>query len=119
MHYKITKQFPRQQETDCARFINEADAKVAINALFAADYKTNPNIIYRLFDKYGDVVVELDGSKDKPDAAASAGANESAGAGSSQTSGFRPTPFSTTPTPPGGPKKWTTLPEDEDKDEKK
>lgn len=118
MNYKITKQFPNQQQVDCARFVNEVDAKVSLQALFANDYMHKTNVVYRLFDKYGDEVAQLDTNKDTPSTAAagaqSAGESASA-AGSGQTSGFRPTPFSTTPTPPGGPKKWTTDPEDEDK----
>lgn len=130
MNYKITKQYPSQQENDVARFVDVNDAKLAVNELFARDHQQKTKVVYRLFDKYGDIVLQLDTNVDKPsttvggsavDASLTGGATGSAG-GSGQTSGFRPTPFSTTPTPPGGPKKWTTLPPDEDKkdeDEKK
>lgn len=114
MKYRITKQYPRDQERPCAQFHDINDAKFFIEERTKADSMLKIKVIYRLYQGVDDLIFEGDTSK--PDAQ-STGSDQTASAqGKERSASFRPTPFNMAPRPTGSPQKWIVN-KDENKDE--
>jgi hypothetical protein len=118
MQFRITRQYARGSEIAFAEFDDMNDAKLFIEAKLAHDASLKTSVIYRLYKGPQEVETynpsESDNSPGRT--SASQGVGTSTTAGSTSTSGFRPTPFNMTPRPAGSPQKWVS---DKDDDEKK
>lgn len=116
MKYRVTKQYARGAETAFAEFEDLNDAKLFIQAKLKEDAALKIKIIYRI-TQFDEILAEFDSSQA---AAYTAESSTDAQSSHGSTSSFRPTPFNTTPTPPGLPKKWIRdEDEQDDKDGKK
>jgi hypothetical protein len=108
--YKVTEQYGSGKDAPIATFKKDSDAKVFVDAKLAV-LSSSETIIYRIFDLDELVSEHKPGSVD----ATSTSASSQGSQGQSSSSSFRPTPFNTTPTPTGLPKKWLNDDEDEKK----
>jgi len=113
MHFKVKKQFGRGKETLTAQFADQADARLFIQVRLATDAKMKIEAVYKLYE-FDDLIEEFDAEKLQ----SAASKEESGSQGKGSTSGFRPTPFSTSPKPSGMPSKWSSS-QDEDEDDSK
>lgn len=117
--YRVTRQYLRGVERPLseeeggdpfAEFKDLPDAEMFIESKLQKDSAMNIKVVYRLFDN---LKMEMIRAYSAADFAANGAGGQSA------TSGFRPTPFNTAPTPRGLPKKWLKTDEDEEEDKKK
>lgn len=120
MTYKVTSRFPNDfKDQDIASFKFEEDARFFIEKKLIANASDtmNPNqIIYKLYE-FDDLLEEFDPRKTVlPASKASTSVGDAQGQATS-SSGFRPSPFNTAPTPAGTAKKW--LKDDEDEEQNK
>lgn len=106
MRYKVTKQYARGTETQCAQFDDVNDAKAFIQLKLEQDRALKVSVIYRI-KEFTEVIEEFD-----PARMGDAGQSSQ---GQSSSASFRPTPFNTAPKPAGTPQKWTTGDDDEKK----
>lgn len=105
MRFRVTNQYAKGSEDVLAEFKNQTDAEHFINLKLNQDNLLKIKVLYHLYDSF-DLVKTYD--------AADADTAEESSTTSSQTTA-RPTPFNTTPTPAGTPKKWWTNEDEEDK----
>ncbi|RDI44555.1 hypothetical protein [Aquicella lusitana] len=113
MKYAITKQYTRGPEASCAEFDDLNAARAYINEKLAEDFSLNIKITYRIY-RTGEMVEQF--NPGNPMTSSSGSQNEAGDSqGKEQTASFRPTPFNTTPRPPGTPPKWII---DQEEDEK-
>ncbi|OGT57622.1 MAG: hypothetical protein A3F14_04795 [Gammaproteobacteria bacterium RIFCSPHIGHO2_12_FULL_43_28] len=113
MLYKVTKQYLRGSETNCAEFSELKEAMNFVEAKVAEDASLNIKVIYRIHE-LGEVIKEYDSTKTKAQPVSDQSAQDAAGMGAK--SGFQPTPFNMAPRPGGTPPKW--LKDEEDDKEK-
>lgn len=92
LHYKITKQFLHNRETDLAKFANIEDAAEFMEAKVRWDHKTKVNAIYRLYEDE-ELLETIDASKQE--------ILESSASSTGKSQQFGPTPFSSSPKPAG------------------
>lgn len=106
MRFRVTNQYSKGPEDILAEFKNQQDAESFITNKAGYDNAMKVKVIYRLYDTF-ELVKEYDSAEVQE--------SSSASSGSGKSSGFRPSPLSTTPTPPGLPKKWWNDDEEEKK----
>lgn len=109
MKCKVTSQFLRDSERQIALFDKVEDAKIFVSAKIVKDASLKLKVIYRIYQDFDTLIEEHDSEKEM-----NTGSTQSA-QGQTSSATFRPTPFDTTPRPPGTPKKWIIDPDDEKK----
>jgi len=110
MKYRVTRQYPGRSASIIATMDDVNDAKKFMTMKADEDASLKVNTIYRV-EFFDEIIEEIDSSKHTP-----AASTQSTGSQRSSGASYNPTPFNTTPTPPGLPKKWIR---DEDDDDKK
>lgn len=111
MQYIVKIQYARGPETPLAEFKYLDDAKIFIEQKLRADAALSVKATYLLCEF--DEVIDKIG----PNRMTAPSEQEQGGQGQGKSASFRPTPFNTTPRPPGSPPNW--MREDKDDDDEK
>ncbi len=114
MRFKVMQRFGRGPETQCGEFKTLEEAKTLLNKKIQNDVAMKLNVIYRLYD-FDEMIEEKDTSKIDASQLPREPEAEGSSQGKGSTSGFRPTPLSTSLKAKGLPNSW----KDEDENEKK
>jgi len=115
MQYIVKIQYARGPETPLAEFKYVDDAKIFIEQKLRADAALNVKATYLLCEF--DEVIDKIGPNRMPASSNQGQAQGDQGQGQGKSVSFRPTPFNTTPRPPGSPPNW--MREDKDDDDEK
>lgn len=116
MTYKVTKQYGRGNEMPDGDFKDLNEAKLHIKNKLVEDAAMRMKVIYRITE-FGDVIEEFDPDKLPPPVTTTSGGDTSQ-QGQSTKSTFSPTPFQTSPRPPGMPPSSMKDVDEDDKDKK-
>jgi len=101
MLYKVSKLYSRGTDIYIAEFQETNDAKMFIDVKLAEDSRLKVKVTYRLYEGL-ELLEEFTESTGQSGAAGAS----SAGASQTQRTSFQPTPFNTSPRPPGLPHAW-------------
>ena len=113
MLYKVNIQYGRGgSDLTIAEFKNTADAELFINAKLVEDRRLKVNANYRLLEGF-DLLKEFSAGSSSETTTTT---GSSSSGGSQQRSSFQPTPFNSSPRPPGLPHNWL---KDEEEDNNK
>lgn len=112
--FKITQQYGRAPETTLNKKVNNFnEAKAAVDEMLIKDVSMNVQVTYRIYD-FDELKGEFDSSKIDISMLQGNEKQDESSQGKGSTAGFRPSPLSTSPRPPGMPQNWKKD-EDEDK----
>lgn len=103
MKYKVTACYPRDSDRPIANFADLNDAKLFIENKLGINQGLKVSVIYKIFE-FDEKIEEYDPTK--------LDTSSESSTKSTQTSSFKPSPFSTRLEPKGTVKKW--WPDDEE-----